>query len=889
MFQSSASPLDGVVQTKILAPVLIQDLVPRPDLAQKLDVGLTGKLTLVSAPAGYGKTTQILQWLAQKNEIDFAWLSLDPGDDDPARFLVYFAAALQKVDISIGSPGLPPTPAESASLLRSRIKALLNEIIDRSSPLVLVIDDYHLIEDTAIHEAITFLVERMPPTMHLILISRSDPPLPLSRWRVRDQISEIGRADLRFAQDSVEAFLSTRLARPLSPAQMVRLVERTEGWIAGLQLAALSLRRGADPEQFLEGFSGDDRLILDYLSSEVLATLPPHQSEFLLKTSVLRRLSADLCDAVTEKSDSRRLLDELEEANLFLTALDNRRRWYRYHQLFADFLRTRLLEQAQPEAVTSLHRRASVWYQENGDLIEAVEHGLEGEDWERVADLIEEMANGLMYQSGAVSTLVRWLNRLPDSILMARPGLLTIRAWNYLWSTDFDSAEADLKRISLHRSKEPFDGQLATLRAQLASQRGEPERAISYARTALARLQDGEHRLRGMALAAMGGAYRDRGELTGARSAFSAAHAAFQQDELIVPCLIALAEEAKVLNAQGRLTESELRLQRGFRLAASQSGEQLPAVGALHIAMGDLLWLRYDRPAAADHFRQGIEFCQAWNGFAEETLMGLLGLVQVERSLAREAAEQKQLKAAETLVETFGIPRWRSALALHTALCLLEDAELKAASDLLERMPARLPSVAQDDQRQLLLARLALARRDGEDALTLLGEKPFEAEESGRVILSVQMLIVSALAQDLLARPRRARSELTRALVLSERGGIVQPFASYGPELRRLIMQTIPALDGAALVHAGVVADLLATERETISSPAGSQSLHEALTPRQLEVLKLIAAGFSNQEIAETLVVAVSTVKRHINHIYAKLGVDSRTRAIARARDLRLV
>src|SRR5215203_1928432 len=532
---------DALVTTKVRVPRTRTELVPRPRLREALAPYEQRRLTLVSAPAGFGKTTLLSEWLEDRSGdgLPIAWLSLEEADNDLARFLAYLVSALRSalgegigegVLASLRLPEFPPVEAV--------VGVLINELADvRHEEVTIVLDDYHVIYSGPVHEATSFLLEHLPGNAHLVISGRADPPLPLAKLRARDQVTEIRAAELRFTIEEATAFLKGVMGLTLSAADVATLEAITEGWVAALQLAALSMRDREDVSGFVETFSGSNRHVLDFLAEEVLERQPEGMREFLLKTSVLERMSAPLCDALTGRNDGQQMLERLERENLFVIALDDERRWYRYHHLFADFLRSRL-QRGQPERMRELHRRAAEWYEQNGWTSEAVRHALAAQEHDRAADLVEQVARK-MWNRGEVMTLLGWLEALPEEVMRRRPPLLLQYSAALLWVGQLDDVEPLVQEIehAVGVSEQSHDedlqpsadetlrqillGGLAATRSWRAYLKGEPHGAIALARRALELLPGTDLELRTFAAYRLAEAYRTADDLEAATAAFA--------------------------------------------------------------------------------------------------------------------------------------------------------------------------------------------------------------------------------------------------------------------------------------------------------------------------------------------------------------------------------
>ncbi|HYZ04155.1 MAG TPA: hypothetical protein VE691_03625, partial [Rubrobacter sp.] len=595
-----------ILATKLYVPAPQPRVVPRPRLSERLNEGLHRKLTLICAPAGFGKTTLLGEWLAGCGR-PAAWLSLDEGDNDPTRFLAYLVAALRTVATDIGegvlgglqSPQPPPT--------ETILTALLNEINAIPDDFVVVLDDYHLIDARPIDDALAFLLEHLPPRMHLVVATREDPHLPLSRLRVRGQMSELRAAYLRFTPSEAAEFLVGVMGLSLSAEDIAALEDRTEGWIAGLQLAALSMRGREDVAGFIRAFAGDNRYVVDYLVEEVLQRQPERVRSFLLQTSILERLSGPLCDAVTGREGSNALLEALERGNLFVVPLDDRRHWFRYHHLFADVLRARLMEE-QPDRAPTLHRRASEWYERNGSPTDAIRHALAAEDFERAAGLVELATLEMLGSSQ--ETLYRWLMALPDEVVRARPVLSVYYAFALLGRGGFEAFDAHLRdaerwlatsaETSERREAPSVDmvvvdevafrslpGTIAVARAYHAGALGDVFCAADHARRALDLLPDDDHLWRGAAASLLGIAYWTSGDLEAAYRSFADGVSHQQMTGQVRFQIAGTYILADIRIAQGRLNEAVRTYEQSLQVATEQ-GEPVWGTAHLYVGLGEL-------------------------------------------------------------------------------------------------------------------------------------------------------------------------------------------------------------------------------------------------------------------------------------------------------------
>jgi LuxR family transcriptional regulator, maltose regulon positive regulatory protein len=896
--RAHGDPLNPLLATKLHAPRPRAQLVSRPELIERLQEGIQGPLTLVSAPAGFGKTTLLAQWLVQ-SDTPVAWLSLEPEDNEPVRFLSYVIAALQTLDSHIGTTALALLQMSQPALPETVVALLTNDLVihDRGD-FALVLEDYHVIEASPIHRSLAFLLEHLPPQMHLLLTTRADPPLPLARLRARGQLTELRAAELRFRAAEASAFLEEVMGLHLSASDVATLQTRTEGWIAGLQLAALSLQGRATVSAFLPAFTGSHHFVLDYLSEEVLSRQPPAVQTFLLQTSMLERLSGSLCDAVTGQQESQAMLEALERANLFVAALDDERRWYRYHHLFADVLRSRL-QQEEPALLPELHRRASAWYEQYGVIDEAVQYRLNALDWEEATRLIEQHGER-MALGGHISTILRWLERLPVEVVRARPRLCILQAMVLIVTSDLEATAARVsdveQAIQEHLPAEQLralQGRIAILQSDLALAVGDRARCVALANQALQVLPETDLFYPTLRQAAAT-AFRLTGEvIPGQEVAIEAmiepARAAGNLFTLLY-CFTAL---ARLHMLRGQLHQAGVTLERAAQVLPKQEGQPiLVSSPVYYFALGELLYEGNHLDEAEQALAQGMEV--------------LRGPLQVDAhvvtegytTLARVQQAQGDLSTARATLEALALlARQRH----YVRPVVVQGAALQAQMALRQgNLPAAIhwadtSDLTTDDepnylyeQAHLTLARVRIAqgRNDPSSPLLLEGMRLLDrfladAEAKARLRSALEMLLLQALALDAYGDRKHALARLERALALAESEGYIRLFVDEGAPMLTLLRQIHPHTHGSVQLY---VATLLSAFGEpAMSVPSRAFPLVEPLTERELDVLRLLVAGLSNPTIAQELVITVGTVKRHVNSIYGKLGVTSRSQAVARA------
>jgi len=879
-----------ILATKLYIPPLRPNVVIRPRLLERLNEGLHRNLILISAPAGFGKTTLVSEWVVGCQR-PAAWLSLDEGDNDPTRFLTYLVAALQTIAATIGegvvgvlqSPQPPPTEAI--------LTALLNDITTIKDQFVLVFDDYHVIEAKAVDHALTFLLEHLPPHMHLVIATREDPPLPLARLRVGGQLTEVRVTDLRFTPSEAAGFLNQGMGLTLSVEDIAALERRTEGWIAGLQLAAISLQGQQDTTSFITSFTGSHHFVMDYLVEEVLGQQSERVQTFLLRTSILERLCGPLCDAVVLDSSAsgQATLEYLDHANLFLVPLDNERRWYRYHHLFADLLRQRLQQSTDSSPgdeeidVAELHIHASVWYEDHGLEIEAFHHAVAAHDVERAERLMEGKGIPLHFR-GAVTAILDWLESLPETVLDARPSLwvrygslLLVNGQTTGVEEKLHAAEAALQGSEADDKTQNLVGQIAAARAVLALTRYDVEPMLAQSRRALEYLHPKNLSSRATANWTLGFAYLLQGDRAAARRALTEAISLSQASGDIFTTILATIGLGNVQETENQLYLAAETYQRVLHLAGDQP---LQIIYEAHLGLARVLYEWNDLEAAEQHGRQSLHLARQYERVIDrfvlcEVLLARLKLAHGDvAGAAALLAQASQSARQQNFV--YRIPEVAAAQVL-TLLC---QGNLAAAAHL-----------AQTHELPISQARVHLAQGDTSAALAVLEPLRQQAEAKGWEDERLKVIVLQAIALHMNGEKDKAVHLLLDALALAEPGGFIRLFVDEGLPMAQLLSEVetlgmMPDYTGKLLA----VLEAEEQKREDTSSlPPPAQPLIEPLSRREVEVLHLMAQGLSNQEMCERLFLALDTVKGHNRKIFDKLQVQRRTEAVARARELGLL
>ncbi len=826
-------------------------------------------------------------------------------------FWTYLITALQSVAPGVGASGLPLLDS-GQSPIETVLATLLNELSAVPQDVVLVLDDYHEVDVPDIHEGMAFLLEHLPPRLHLVITTRADPALPLARLRARGELVEIRAADLRFTPDEAAAYLNEAMGLALTASDVAALEARTEGWIAALQLAALSIQGREDVAGFIAGFAGDDRYIVDYLVEEVLHRQPDHVRSFLLQTSVLDRLSGPLCDAVTGEDGGNAMLEALDRGNLFLVPLDDRRRWYRYHQLFADVLRARLLDE-QPGRAQVLHGRASDWYEENGERSEAIDHAIAAEDFERAADLVE-LAIPATTQHRREATLRRWLEALPDELLRVRPVLSNAYAGSLLVRGEVEGVEERLRDAERwlgamdgtvvgpgegagsmvvvdEAAFRRLPGSVAVHRAGQALILGDAAGTVAHARRALDLVGEDEHLARGGAAGLLALASWTSGDLEEASRWYAAAMASLEKAghlSDVIGCALALAD---IRLAQGRLGEALRVFERGLALATGQGGHVLRGAADMHVGISTILRERDDLEGARRHLSEAGALGEE-NGLPQNRYRSRVALAAIRQAQGDLDGALELLTEAERLYVGDFSPDVRPVAALKARVWIAQGRLAEASEWARERGLSAADELSYvHELEHATLARLLLAEgahdrsaRATREATELLERLLAAAEEGGRNGSVIEILVLLTLARRAHDDVPGALASLHRALAMAEPEGYVRVVVDEGPPMAALLKLAAKQRNASRYVRRLLAAVAPAEGRTLVEQP-----LIEPLSERELEVLRLLGSELDGPDIARELVVSLSTVRTHTRNIYAKLGVNSRRAAVRRAAELGLL
>jgi len=918
---------ESLLRTKLFVPPVRPKIVPRPRLIERLDQALQlgHKLILISAPAGFGKTTLVSEWVGNlradggkashiANRV--AWLSLDENDQDPSRFLAYFIAALAQVEgmeDSIGRGALDMLHSPQPPPVEEILTSLINDVAAVSEGIVFILDDYHLLVSSKVDKTLAFILEHLPRHMHLVISTREDPHLPLPRLRARGQLTELRGADLRFAYAEAAEFLNRIMDLELSEEDVKALETQTEGWVAGLQMVAISMKGRKDVGNLISALTGSHRYILDYVLDEVLVQQPESVQEFLLQTAVLDRMTAPLCDAVrygtvetpTGQNNSQATLEMLEHANLFIVPLDDERRWYRYHHLFADLLRQRL-RTIHRNLVPALHHRASEWYAENGFTDEAIEHALRAEDFEWAVSLIEKQADSI-WERGEHAKLLKWTSKLPAEYLSARPLITIFHAWIQLEVGETQAAKSTLEAVDRaikqitngastggsmligHSDIEHLKSRISVMRAMIGFREADVPAIINFSRAALAALPEDDLSWRGIAAMALGDSQYIAGNMHGAYSGLSEAIRISKKAGNVYITIYTSIKLAIILQYQGKLRQALDTCHELMAYMTSNRLERSSMSGVLHAEQAEILWDLNDIDQAFQLVSRGVELCKREVDLTNLSWAHLV-LVKVLYVKRDYTAAMKEIRELEKIAAGSLVPIWIiSRIAAWKARILLARGNLQAMQDwvLVRQLNTDDEVVVAREVEYIVLARFLAFRGQAKDAIDLLNRLIKNAEAGGRITRTIEMALLLALTHHAQGETDKALATLEKSLSLAESGGHVRLFVNEGPAMAYLLREALNRGVSGEYVRRLLAAFSPTDPGEEVTSmmPQVDQSgLIEPLSDRELELLQLLAIGLTNREIATRLYLSLHTVKAHTRNIYSKLGVHNRTHAVARAR-----
>ena len=892
-----------LVATKLRVPAPRSGLIGRARLIERLERGAGSRLVLVSAPAGFGKTSLLTQWLeavADHGHV-VAWLALDESDNRPGSLWPHLVAAIGAAVPGFGA-GVLPLLESGGSPTEGMLASLVNELDALSDELWLVLDDYHLIDDQGIHAGVSYLLEHLPAQAHLLITTRADPPLPLARLRARGDLVEIRAADLRFTPEEASTYLNDVMGLELRPEDIVVLEARTEGWIAALQLAALSMQGRDDVAGFIAGFTGNDRYIVDYLVEEVLARQPEPVRSFLLRTSILEQLSGQLCDAVTADGAGKTILEKLDRSNLFVVPLDDRRQWYRYHRLFADVLRA-YLEEEHSDQIPDLHHRASEWYEQHGERAEAIRHALASGDVERTAALVESALPQLR-QTRQELQLRAWVEPLPDEVVRRRPVLSVGFAGALLASGELAGVEDRLddaeRRMHASQRSAAADagelrrvpGHIAMFRAGLAQVRGDVPATVEHAQRALELALDDDHVVRAGAAGFLGIAFWTGGELGAAHRAWSECVARLERAGHVSDALGATLALGDICMVQGHLSDALGAYEHALALVPEQSRALVRGTADMYAAMSEVFRERNDLQGARRLLLESQELGEH-AAMPQHPYRWRVAMARLRQAEGDHAEALTLLEEAERLYVSDFFPDVRPRAALLARVWIAKGHPREA------RGWAREAGLSPGDELSYLrefehitLARLLLAAAQAGDdekqsraeALGLLGRLHDAAETGARTGSLIEILILEAIAAAGGGDSASALAALEQALTAAEPEGYVRLFVDEGQAMTVLLRDA-----SRRGMTPGYVSELLAGREPPTARPDKTQRLLEPLSDRELEVLRLLASELSGPDIASHLYVSVNTLRTHTKHIFSKLDVNTRRAAVRRATELGLL
>jgi len=864
-------------------------------------------MTLISAPAGFGKTTLVSNWLDHLNQrgdvdqppIRVAWLSLDESDNDPARFLTYFVTALtrtDKLDNELGWGTLamlqsPESPTDPNVLI-----PLINDLASTSVKIIFVLDDYHMIEAKSIHKILFFLIENLPPQVHLVIATRQDPPFSLSRLRIRDQLNELRALDLRFSKSEAAIFLNQVMGLTLSTEDIAELETRTEGWIAGLQLAALSMQGLKDKRGFIKTFSGNHRLVLDFLIEEVLSQLDGDVHDFLLHTAILERLSAPLCDHLTGQKNGQEMLEMLEHTNMFIVPLDEKRTWYRYHHLFADLLKHRL-RQKQANPLLNLHIKASQWFRSQGLYPEAIKHALTGKDYLNAADMIASLAMTLILL-GQHMTVIDWINALPKATLRHSPNLCVLQARALQLSGELKESEALLKDaekvLNNHHGKagnfdDEFVGLVNSCRAYSSFMNGDLGQTISFAKKALNHLPNSATVMRAQTALYLGVAYRYDGHLQEALEVYNETLPSLNNLEVTSTTILCYLHLGELNTEMANLRKAKEIFEEALELTHQQIGRaDLPFLGYVYVSIGRIMRQMNLLEEASQFITKGLALCRVWN-VADILAFSCIEMAHLYQSQGDHEKGKLLLQEATQLFSQ--ISSWgQNIAAAHQAKYNLALGDIQSAKHWAEALDLDMNGdyLPHREIEYLTLVRVLITQKRFKEAQAVIGRIfPF-TKISGKKQTELELFILQSLLYYAQGDMDRAFEPLKNAFSIGEVEGYIRIFVDKGPQMASLLYEALKAGMSPGYIQQ-LLAAFPAGESEVEDYQSDPSGLIEPLSEREKDVLQLVAKGLTNKVIADKLYLSIHTIKTHTRNIYGKLGVNNRTQAVNKARTLGII
>ena len=916
--------MEHLLTTKFHVPSIRPEHIPRIRLTKQLDTMLHRKLTLISAPAGFGKSSLISEWITALKQNSHqvapntlnhvALLALDESDNDLSRFLTYLIVALRQANNKykdVGSSALAMLQTPQPSPVEDILIILINEIASLSDRIILILDDYHIIQTTGIDKALTYLIEHLPIQMHLVIVTRDDPALPLARLRARGQLNEIRATDLRFNVSETTEFLNQAMKLDLSAEDIIALETRTEGWIVGLQLAALALQRTLSLQgrenvsSLIRSFSGSHRFVLDYLIEEVLGHLPEDVQTFLMQTAILNRLSWSLCDAVTAQGNSKAMLETLECANLFIIALDHDREWYRYHHLFADLLLQRL-KQTRPTEIPVLNRRASEWYEEHGWVEKAIEHAMQAQDFKRAVRLIESNAEDI-WGRDEHTQLRRWLDVIPEELIHTKPHLCVFDAWSLIANGQTNVATQRLQgaeetlaintaqnagsdRSELLATKEIIRGKISVTKAYLAFFQHDVSAIVQFAHEALDYLPEELIIWRSTAIVALADALALTGDFISAHRARMQAVEVCKSTGVTYMVMIANLKLAVTSRNLGYLQQTIDICKEQIEVAQESGMSHTATVGCLFAVWGEVLAELDDLDQALDKIQRGVVLMER-SGEVLTIGWGYMCMARVYFSRGELDKVEAVIERLERLDHESDVPAWLSkqVKTWQIRVWLAQDA-LDRAEKWLDQNPLDadgLPDLSQERE-NIACARILLAKENANEALKLLKQLLESAQDGGRTIRVIEIQILKSLCYQAQGDMNQAMNVLEHTLKLTKDAGFIRTFVDEGPAMGQLLYRAVEYQIVPDYVQRLLKAFPDSEPAPMISSNTEDDDtpVFEALSERELEVLQLIAEGLTNPEIADRLFLSPHTIKVHTRNIYEKLYVHNRLQSVARARGL---